>query len=346
MRLEDRTLVSRARDGDASAFAELLSRHDRRLLLACKRELGDSDACADVAQDAALVAWLQLDQLRDAERFGAWLAGIGRVLSLRVRRAAATWRLVEEQLPEQAADERNEPLARVLARERAHELAAAIAELPPGQRDAVVLFHLADLPQADVAARLRTPRGAVSTRLHKARAALRAHLEPKELPISVPATIRDVVRTPAGRHVVILATTDDELPIWIGAPEAEALVVELQGLELPRPSAHALTISLLAACGHKAAAIRICRLENAIFYAEVVLDDGTAVDARPSDALILAASEHLPIALSRDVLDAAAASAPDHFNEDLTQAVDAAAQLADELRTQMRMHEDDLKNLR
>jgi hypothetical protein len=32
-----------------------------------------------VAQDAALVAWLQLDQLRDAERFGAWLAGIGRV---------------------------------------------------------------------------------------------------------------------------------------------------------------------------------------------------------------------------------------------------------------------------
>ena len=106
------------------------------------------------------------------------------------------------------------------------------------------------------------------------------------------------------------------------------------------------TLSLLAACGHKAAAIRICRLENAIFYAEVVLDDGTAVDARPSDALILAASEHLPIALSRDVLDAAAASAPDHFNEDLTQAVDAAAQLADELRTQMRMHEDDLKNLR
>src|SRR3954470_7690898 len=138
---DDRTLVSRARDGDVSAFAQLLARYDRRLLQACKGVLGDPDASADVAQDAALIAWLQLDRLRDADRFGAWLAGIGRVLSLRVRRAASTWRVAAEQLPDQAADERAEPLARVLAAERSNELAAAIAALPPGQRDAVVLFH-------------------------------------------------------------------------------------------------------------------------------------------------------------------------------------------------------------
>jgi bifunctional DNase/RNase len=74
-----------------------------------------------------------------------------------------------------------------------------------------------------------------------------------------------------------------------------------------------------------------------------VLDDGTAVDARPSDALVLAAAEHLPITLSRAVLDAAAASAPDHFNEDLARAVDATPQLADESRSQMRAHDEERK---
>src|SRR3954451_8746223 len=127
MRHTDRSLVTRARAGDSAAFATLLERHRGRLLRAC----GDRDA----AQDAALVAWLQLDRLRDPERFGAWLAGIGRVLSLRVRRAASTWRVAAEQLPDQAEEVGTEPLARVLAAERSNELAAAIAALPPGQRD-------------------------------------------------------------------------------------------------------------------------------------------------------------------------------------------------------------------
>jgi RNA polymerase sigma factor (sigma-70 family) len=347
MPFDDRTLVSRARNGDVSAFGQLLARHDRRLLRACRSVLGDPDACADVAQDAALVAWLQLDRLRDADRFGAWLAGIGRMLSLRVRRTAPSPRVFTDgEHAEHVADERDDPLARVLAAERAHELAAAIASLPPGQRDAVVLFHLAELPQTEVALRLGTRQGAVSTRLHKARAALRAHLERSEPPVSYPATIRDVVRTPAGRHVVILATAADELPIWIGMPEAEALVAELQGVEMPRPHAHALALSLLAACGRKVVAVRICRLEDAIFYAEVVLDDGTAVDARPSDALVLAAADSLPITLEQAVLDAAAASPSDDLDSDLAQAQDRAPLLAAELRSHMHTLAEDLKRLR
>src|SRR5215216_6779084 len=120
---DDRTLVSRARDGDVSAFAQLLARYDRRLLRACNGVLGDPDACADVAQDAAVVAWLQLDRLRDADRFGAWLAGIGRMLSLRVLRAAPSPPVItHDDRSEQAADEDDEPLARVLAAERSKEL--------------------------------------------------------------------------------------------------------------------------------------------------------------------------------------------------------------------------------
>jgi RNA polymerase sigma factor (sigma-70 family) len=325
--VDDRALVTRARAGDAKAFAELLRRHRAMLTKSCSRVLGDQ--CADIAQDAALVAWLQLDRLRDPDRFGAWLAGIGRVLSLRALRER---RVESGALPERAVDEREQPLERVLARERAHELAQAIAALPPGQRDAVVLFHLGDLPQAAVADKLGTGSSAVSTRLHKARTALRAVLTPKE-PL-LQATIRDIRRTPANRHVVILATEDAELPIWIGKPEAEALVAGVRDVELPRPNAHALALSLLKAVKRSAAAVRICRLEVGIFYAEVVLDDGTKVDARPSDALVLAVAADLPIEIDPAVLDAAT-GAPDEYTADLAESTVDAAQLADELRAHM-----------
>jgi RNA polymerase sigma-70 factor (ECF subfamily) len=340
----DRSLVVRARAGDAPAFAALLRRHRARLLRVCARALGDPASAADVAQDAALVAWLQLDRLRDPERFGAWLAGIGRMLCLRLlrERGAEQAELTRDGAPpERAGDERDGPAARLLAAEDSAELAAAIAALPPGQRDAVVLFHLAELPQDAIAARLGTGAGAVRNRLYKARAALRARLDstPEDPPVpdtAIPARIADVRRTPAGRHVVILATDADELPIWIGMPEADALVAGLGDVELPRPNAHALALALLRACDRSAASVRLTSLDGGIFYAEVVLDDGTAVDARPSDALVLAVAAGLPITIDPAVLDAARAGAPDEYTEDLDRAAEGgAAILADELRARL-----------
>jgi len=194
-----------------------------------------------------------------------------------------------------------------------------------------VLFHLGDLPQAAVADRLGTGSSAVSTRLHKARSALRAVLTPKE-PL-LQATIRDIRRTPANRHVVILTAGDAELPIWIGKPEAEALVAGVQDVELPRPNAHALALSLLKAVNRSASAVRICRLEVGIFYAEVVLDDGAKVDARPSDALVLAVAADLPIEVEPAVVDAA--GPPDEYTADLAASTVDAEQLAGELRAHM-----------
>jgi RNA polymerase sigma factor (sigma-70 family) len=343
MDVDDRTLVTRARAGEAHAFALLLERHRARLLASCAGVLGgDPGTCADVAQDAALTAWLQLDRLRDAARFGAWLAGIGRMLSLRAARERANARVrltADGSLPEPAVAE--EPIAVLLAAERAGELAAAIAGLPPGQREAVVLFHLAELPQAAVAERLGTSRSAVSTRLDKGRAALRARLT-KET--RMPARILDVRRTPAGRHVVILAHDGGELPIWIGAPEAHALVVELAGIDLPRPSSHALALSLLAACGRRATAVRIARLEAAVFYAEVALDNGATVDARPSDALVLAAAAGLPIELDPAAIPAG--PPPDAYDDDLAGATDGLQALAGEIRAQLAAGAEELARLR
>jgi len=91
--------------------------------------------------------------------------------------------------------------------------------------------------------------------------------------------------------------------------------------------------------------VRICRLEVGIFYAEVVLDDGTKVDARPSDALVLAVAAGLPIELDPAVLEAAAAGPPDEYTADLAESTVDAAQLADELRVHMNALAEEISRL-
>src|SRR3954447_7839130 len=119
MAMDDARLVARARAGDAAAFAALLARHRARLVRACASVLGDDAAAADVAQDASLVAWLQLDRLREPGRFGPWLAGLGRNLALRAarERAIGQRRLSDGAPPERPAPEALEPIERIISSE-------------------------------------------------------------------------------------------------------------------------------------------------------------------------------------------------------------------------------------
>src|SRR5437763_6913917 len=73
----DADLVRLARRGDRAAFALLIERHYPALRSTCRRALRDSDLAGDAAQQATLTALLGLERLRDDDRFGAWLIGIG-----------------------------------------------------------------------------------------------------------------------------------------------------------------------------------------------------------------------------------------------------------------------------
>ena len=72
----DEVLVARARSGDRQAFADLVVRHQRMLLMLCERSLGDTALADDAAQEAILQAMLGLDSLRRPAQFAAWLAGV------------------------------------------------------------------------------------------------------------------------------------------------------------------------------------------------------------------------------------------------------------------------------
>jgi DNA-directed RNA polymerase specialized sigma24 family protein len=70
-------LVSAAQQGDKGALATLVVRHRPMLVAVCRGALGDVDLAEDAAQEAVLLALMSLDRLRQADRFGPWLAGIG-----------------------------------------------------------------------------------------------------------------------------------------------------------------------------------------------------------------------------------------------------------------------------
>jgi len=112
------------------------------------------------------------------------------------------------------------------------------------------------------------------------------------------------------QRVVILKEKAAEryLPIWIGAAEADAIAVKLQGVTVPRPLTHDLLHSVIDTLGATINSIIVSDLKNDTFYAKIILNvDGgqMEVDSRPSDALALAVRTDAPIYAEEAVLDKA-----------------------------------------
>jgi bifunctional DNase/RNase len=98
------------------------------------------------------------------------------------------------------------------------------------------------------------------------------------------------------------------LPIWIGHPEATAILIAIEGIEPPRPMTHDLLLAALTAGGLVLERVEITRLEEGTFFAALVLrgeDRALAVDARPSDSIALAVRVGCPVLVAEDVLNQA-----------------------------------------
>jgi RNA polymerase sigma factor (sigma-70 family) len=329
--LSDALLVAAARQGDRRSLAKLLERHRPLLLALCRRTLGDEATAEDVAQDACLAAMLGIERLGRPERFGAWLAGIGLNLCRRRMRARASahwsWEAMAGGVRWQGAvAEGTDPAVALAHAEVAERVRGAVSMLPTGQRRAVALVYFAGMTCAEAAGELGIEVGAVKARLHKGRAALRRRLwwlwrtemmTMSDAEDSVRMDVHDVIRVREGAdqgwpaaHVVILVETDGDrrLPIWIGEAEAVWLALALEKVEVPRPGPHALTAQVVAAMGGRIREVRVSRLAGEVFYADLLTEDGRGVvrrvDARPSDALILAQLVQVPVLAAREVLEA------------------------------------------
>lgn len=108
--------------------------------------------------------------------------------------------------------------------------------------------------------------------------------------------------------VVVLKEEDGErtLPIWIGAPEANAIALEMQGVKPERPLSHDLMKLLVTGLGGELRRVVISGLRENTYVAELLIYRGGEVfevDARPSDSIALALRMHAPIYSNDDLLD-------------------------------------------
>jgi uncharacterized protein len=111
-------------------------------------------------------------------------------------------------------------------------------------------------------------------------------------------------------RIVVLKEESSErfLPIWIGPFEADAITLQLQGMEAPRPLTHDLLKSVIETLGGEVLHILISSLERNTYYARIVLDvngDTVEIDSRPSDAIALAVRVSAPIYVAEEVMDQA-----------------------------------------
>ena len=108
--------------------------------------------------------------------------------------------------------------------------------------------------------------------------------------------------------IVLLKTADGNkfLPIWIGHPEAAAILMKLQGAATPRPMTHDLVTDMLAQLDTHLVRICVTELRDNTFYASITLQQNGSeieIDSRPSDAIALAIRADAPIFAADEVIE-------------------------------------------
>ena len=169
----ERRLVERAMHGDEAAFDALIERVGSQLHSVARRILRDPYLAEDATQQAMLDAWRYLPQLRDPDRFEAWvyrlLVNACHAEARREGRHRGNLRLLAfdgPDVPDHATGVATH-----------QQLDQAFRRLGVEHRTVVVLVHYVGLSQAEAAAAMGTPTGTVRSRLHYALKYLREALE-------------------------------------------------------------------------------------------------------------------------------------------------------------------------
>jgi bifunctional DNase/RNase len=133
------------------------------------------------------------------------------------------------------------------------------------------------------------------------------------VPVTITGVVRGAEEGPERRErffIELAASGADarRVRIGVGDAEAAALAFSLQGQEFPRPMTYQFMASLVAAAGSAVRSVRVTSFRDGVYYAQVMLRGGATVDARPSDALNLAAITGAPVFAASDLLDLPARS--------------------------------------
>jgi len=170
----DQDLVARVGRGEPAAVQALVARKLPRMLALAQRMLGDAGEAEDVAQEVFVRVWKQAPHWKPgAAKFDTWMHRVALNLCydrLRRRRETPTDTPPEQVDPAVSAE------AGLVRQDTARQVEAALAALPPRQREAVVLCHYQELSNIEAAALMDVSVEALESLLSRARRALRVSL--------------------------------------------------------------------------------------------------------------------------------------------------------------------------
>lgn len=125
--------------------------------------------------------------------------------------------------------------------------------------------------------------------------------------------VKGLVVDPVTNVPMVILRGEEEsyvLPIWVGVFEANAIALQVERIETPRPMTHDLLRAIIQRLGAEVQEVAVTDLRESTFYASIVLrhaSGSVTVDARPSDAIALALRTGAPIYVHADVVEKAKA---------------------------------------
>ena len=187
---DDRLLVEALKEGRDSAYEQLLRQQGGHVLAVTRRILGNEEDARDATQDAFLQAFKAIDGFEGNAKLSTWLHRIAvNAALMRLRRKKRRHEVsVEKLLPQFKSDGHATELVgawaptadeQLEAEETRHWVREKIDELPEDYRTVLLLRDIEEMDTEQTAEILQISKGAVKTRLHRARQALRALLDPQ-----------------------------------------------------------------------------------------------------------------------------------------------------------------------
>lgn len=187
LRQDEGIIIERCKQGDLSAFDDLVRRYEKQVYNFAYRMTGNYDDASDIASEAFIKVFNAIESFRGDANFSTWLFRIVTNLYLDGRKRSKAHMnipldeyidLEESTVTRQIEDPSPSPLELVEAGERLDVLGRAIGSLPDYQRIMVVLYHTQGQSYEEIAEIVGLPIGTVKSRLNRARLALKEKLEP------------------------------------------------------------------------------------------------------------------------------------------------------------------------
>lgn len=216
--VSDADLVEQSRGGDAAAFGRLVERHQSLVCSLALGACGDLHRSEDIAQEAFVVAWRQLGELKEPGKFKSWVCGIARnVVNNSLRREDRTpTAQAHEEDGDEAQVETSTPAEQVIDSEERAILLRQLQELPPLYREPMVLFYRQNESVASVAEVLGISEDAVKQRLSRGRVMLAERVE-RSLGSVLRTTVPTTAFTLAVMGVLAASTTPASAAAATGA---------------------------------------------------------------------------------------------------------------------------------